>query len=108
MDFYKHSTHAASLRTVEGLREYRERIHAESLAKLGGGAEWLSLEEAELIKRFYQAKISDVCSFLGLPKHVQVSRCCVFAVLYSPFNTSRWLTGCTCVTSWREASSSTT
>lgn len=74
MDFYKLSTHAHGLLTGEQLVQARQRAHEHSAAMLPDGTAWLTLEEAELIKRFYQAKISDVCTFLNLPKFVQVRR----------------------------------
>jgi len=72
MDFYKLSTHAHGLLTREQLDEQRSITHDQASASITNGMSWLTLEEASLIQRFYQAKISDVCTFLKLPKFVQV------------------------------------
>lgn len=78
MDFFKKSTHAKGIFSKSQIEEIRSRIHEESAGRLPEGTSWLTLEEAELIKRFYQAKISDVCAFLKLPKFIQVRTLLIF------------------------------
>jgi hypothetical protein len=73
MDFFSKSTHASGILSKAQIDEIRARLHSESAARLLDGTSWLTLEEAELIKRFYQEKISGVCSFLQLPKFIQVT-----------------------------------
>lgn len=75
MDFFKKSTHAKGILTTAQIEEIRLKIHEESAKRMSDAISWLTLEEAELIKRFYQAKISDVCAFLKLPKFIQVQKC---------------------------------
>lgn len=72
MDFYSLSTHAKGLLTIDQIEDLRKTAHDSAYAGLPEEVPRIGFEESCIIRRYYQDKISGVCSFLKLPKFVQV------------------------------------
>lgn len=72
MDFFKLSTHSKGLLSPDEINQKRKAAHEAAYSGVPESGPRITYEESCLIRRYYQEKISGVCSFLKLPRFVQV------------------------------------